>query len=719
MFILNDNHIFALDIGTRSVVGLILKEINGKFQIVDMIAKEHDERSMLDGQIHDVISVSKIISDIKCTLEKKHGTLNSVCVAAAGRALKTKRSKITVNVSGKPIFNKQDILHLELSAVQKAQISLASENQAAKSNHYYCVGYSVLHYLLDGEEIGNLVDQQGDEATVEVIATFLPKVVVESLLAALERADLEMKALTLEPIAAINVLIPPSMRRLNVALVDIGAGTSDIAITDLGTVVAYGMVPIAGDEITEAISDQYLLDFPLAEQVKRNLNENDVINITDILGFETKVPKEEVIEKISDSIKKLASAISDEILNLNNQKPPKAVMLVGGGSLTPSLPKLITENLQLPENRVAIRGVDAIQKLEQTEDLANHPELVTPIGIAIASSLSPVHYITVNVNENPIRMFDMKKLTVGDCLLTAGIEMNKLYGKPGMAMIVSINGRDITIPGEHGSPPTLLKNDEPTTLDSPIKNGDHIFVERGLDGKAPKVQIKELIEAQQEKTIWINEEAYHLKMEVYKNGKKVATNTLLEDNDKIETHYPKTIKELFKQLNYDEGLLNLEPFYIYFNKNKITFPGYGKELLKNGKEVDENTVIENGDHITIRSGKKPTVQDLLQKKNLSFYYQIPITFNGKQITLKKVVLDLFRNGKLLDENTTLHHGDEIQSMNKKPEPFIFQDIFRYVEIELPNAQSGNFVLLKNGEETTFYEQLSPGDELKIVWPQTK
>ena len=80
-----------------------------------------------------------------------------------------------------------------------------------------------------------------------------------------------MEALTLEPIAAINVLIPPSMRRLNVALVDIGAGTSDIAITDNNTVTAYGMVPVAGDEITEALSNHYLLDFPLAESAKRSI----------------------------------------------------------------------------------------------------------------------------------------------------------------------------------------------------------------------------------------------------------------------------------------------------------------------------------------------------------------------------------------------------------------------------------------------------------------
>ena len=259
---LEQNKRFALDIGTRSVIGIILEEQDGQYNVVDALIKEHSERAMLDGQIHDVLSVSKIILEIKEKLEEKHGPLKKVCVAAAGRALKTERAKITIDINGKPLIQKQDILHLELSAVQQAQAIVAQKHQSDKSHYYYCVGYSVLYYRLDGEEIGSLIDQQGEEASVEIIATFLPKVVVESLLSALQRAELEMDALTLEPIAAINVLIPPSMRRLNVALVDIGAGTSDIAITDLGTIIAYGMVPIAGDEITEALSDQLLLDFP-------------------------------------------------------------------------------------------------------------------------------------------------------------------------------------------------------------------------------------------------------------------------------------------------------------------------------------------------------------------------------------------------------------------------------------------------------------------------
>ncbi len=57
--------IFALDIGTRSVVGIILKETDGQYQVEDIVIKEHEEQAMLDGQIHDVLAVSNVILDIK------------------------------------------------------------------------------------------------------------------------------------------------------------------------------------------------------------------------------------------------------------------------------------------------------------------------------------------------------------------------------------------------------------------------------------------------------------------------------------------------------------------------------------------------------------------------------------------------------------------------------------------------------------------------------
>ncbi|WP_435621939.1 pilus assembly protein PilM [Anoxybacillus eryuanensis] len=712
--------IFALDIGTRSVVGIILKETDGQYQVEDIVIKEHEERAMLDGQIHDVLAVSNVILDIKKTLEERHGPLTRVCVAAAGRSLKTEKGRANISIKGKPLLTHEDVTYLELAAVQQAQMTLAEQSSNEKSHHYYCVGYSVTRYEIDGEEIGNLIDQQGDDASVEVIATFLPRLVVESLLAALQRAHLEMEALTLEPIAALHVLIPPTMRRLNVALVDIGAGTSDIAITNLGTVIAYGMVPIAGDEITEAISDAYLLDFPLAEQAKRDLHSKETVTITDILGFETEVPREQMIATISDAIDRLADAISKEILRLNNHQSPKAVMLVGGGSLTPELPKRLAQKLHLPENRVAIRGIDAIQKLHiDQEEMKHRPELVTPIGIAIAAKQTPIQYVTVHVNGQTIRLFDMKQLTIGDALLAAGIQLHKLYGKPGLACVVTLNGQTITIPGTHGEPPTILKNGELSTFDTPIKNNDEIVVQKGKDGKQATIQLRDLLESLPIKRVTINEQPYTIEPIVLRNGEHVSLDTVLCDRDDIVVRMPETIEQLLHATKNDDLLKQLEPFTITLNGKTVTFPEWCGTMYRNGIECQRYTTFEDGDHIIVHKKKQRTIAQIAEAKQIKLYYSIPIIFNGETFTLTKSIGTFYRNGEQLEEDDLVHHEDELEFNEQKMEPFIFQDIFQYVQVDIPHGASTTFTLLKNGEPTTFYEPLAPGDRLEIIWHEKK
>ncbi|WP_419881965.1 cell division protein FtsA [Peribacillus sp. B-H-3] len=709
--------LFALDIGTRTVVGIILERNSNGYSVLDILSKEHSERAMLDGQIHDVVAVSRVIEGIKAELKKKHGPLNQVSVAAAGRALKTERAKVEIDIKGKPIMQREDILHLELTAVQKAQGAAAGQDDTQSGYHYYCVGYSVLYYHLDDQEIGNLIDQSGEKASVEIIATFLPKVVVESLLAALKRADLTMQALTLEPIAAINVLIPASMRRLNIALVDIGAGTSDIALTDAGTVIAYGMVPVAGDEITEAISDALLLDFPMAETVKRQLNsKEDFISVTDILGFSHDMQKSDVITEISGALERLAGSISDEILSLNNGNPPKAVMLVGGGSLTPDLPGLLANKLSLPANRVAIRDIEAIQNLVFPDTMLSGPEFVTPVGIAIAADKNPVKYLSVTVNNQTIRLFDMKKMTVGDCLLTAGIKLNKLYGKPGMAMIVQYNGKSVTIPGTHGSKPELSLNSMGASLADEVSEGDVITVIKGQDGMQANYSIAELADHIPHKSVSINGERYIASAELIRNGQPVTGAEPLGDHDVIECKMPESISSLLSRLKLKDLLTNIHPFTVQLDDKTIRLPAYSHKLKKNGMEADMNDSFEDGDELIFIAPQPPEAQDLLNEINCQSVYSIPISFNGKKMSLSKQLSELHRDGEPLGDHDVIKNGDILTLIQHKMEPFIFQDLFRHVEIEMPQDSNGRFILIKNNKETSFHETVSPGDELKILWP---
>ena len=83
----------------------------------------------------------------------------------------------------------------------------------------FLVGYTVAQYRLDNYPMNNLQFHTGRRMEADVVATFLPGEVVESLYAAMRAADLQVSSLTLEPIAAMNAAIPAELRLLNLALV--------------------------------------------------------------------------------------------------------------------------------------------------------------------------------------------------------------------------------------------------------------------------------------------------------------------------------------------------------------------------------------------------------------------------------------------------------------------------------------------------------------------
>ena len=704
--------LFALDIGTRSIVGIILEQSGEQYHVADILVKEHKERAMVDGQIHNVLLVAQLIQEIKEDLEKKHGPLTKVSVAAAGRSLKTEQAAEKIDIKNRPIFTEDDISRLELQAVQQAQQQLLQNKEDGSQNHYYCVGYSVLFYRLDGEEIGSLVDQQGETAEIEVIATFLPRVVVESLLAALKRANLEMEALTLEPIAAINVLIPSTMRRLNVALVDIGAGTSDIAITDQGTIVAYGMVPTAGDEITEALSDQYLLDFPVADLTKRKLQTDEEILIQDILGFDQYFPRNEIIESIRPAIKNLARAIGDEILRLNSQRTPKAVMLVGGGSLTPDITKELGEVLQLPTNRVAVRGIDAIQNLTKEDHIPVTPELVTPIGIAIAAKKAPVQYMSVTVNDQVVRLFELKEMTVADALLAANIRAKQLYGKPGAALSLTVNNQSIFIPGEHGTPSQILLNGEEATTKSIIRSGDAIQLVMGSDGKPGEATVKDLLDNALFKKVTINNVAFSLEPKVLVNGVSAKYDLKLQDRDIVTIEVAETVEQtlLFCQQKY--VLKSFEKFKVMFDGKEVYLPQFTNELIINGKPSKLTAAIHDGDEISFNEVERPTVLLVLNYLNIQ-QKNITVTFQDELVELFDNSATVLINGIEKSEHEVVPNGATIELKENTYIPWIFQDVFRFSNWQIPTNFKGHFKILRNGQPTGFDEQIFSGDSLKI------
>ncbi|HHY10868.1 MAG TPA: pilus assembly protein PilM, partial [Firmicutes bacterium] len=474
--------VFALDIGTRKIAGLIMSRTAEGFVIKHASLHQQLAGAMADGQIHHIEAVAQVIARIKRELEEKSGTvLKKTAVAAAGRSLITQTGLAAVKLTPNERISPAAVQELELKAVWAAVKKLATNGTQGVMDTYLCVGYSAIQYYLDGEPIGSLPGHQGSRAEVKVIATFLPRIVIDSLGTAIEQAGLEMSSLTLEPIAAMHIVVPATMRLLNIALVDIGAGTSDLALAAGGAIKNYGMVSYAGDAITKGIAEHFLLDLPVAEQVKINLKPNEEIECQDVFGNELTLAYSEVVAVIYPYAQRLAEKIAKEIIRLNGEAP-KGIILIGGGSLTPQLASLLAESLKLPENLVRVRGRAGLKLVAGVPEFEG-PEVITPIGIGctyldgLAMAL-----IQVKVNGRTIQLFKGATSTIGDALLNCGYSSADLIARPGPALTVELNGRCVPIPGTLGKPAAVLKNNKPADLNTELAEGDEIKVEPALPG---------------------------------------------------------------------------------------------------------------------------------------------------------------------------------------------------------------------------------------------
>ena len=260
--------VFGLDIGTRSIVGTVGYLGSDRFHVLAQRFKEHETRAMLDGQIHDIGKVGETIRQVKEQLEEDlNRRLTEVCIAAAGRVLRTVTTHVEQSFEQEHEVTEEDVYSLSTMGVERAYEEFQKTNDT--DMRFYCVGYTPMRYYMNGYQIGNLEGHKVKNMALDLIATFLPDDVVDGLYKAVELAGLHVANLTLEPIAAIQVAIPEKFRMLNMALVDVGAGTSDISITRDGTITAYGMIPVAGDSLTDIIVQHCLVEFDTAERIKR------------------------------------------------------------------------------------------------------------------------------------------------------------------------------------------------------------------------------------------------------------------------------------------------------------------------------------------------------------------------------------------------------------------------------------------------------------------
>ena len=766
--------VFGLDIGTRSIVGTVGYRVGEKFYVVTQSIREHSTRSMLDGQIHDIYKVGETINEVKNELEERIGRpLKEVCIAAAGRVLRTVTVRVDTELEGDREVNGEDIYALDSTGVEKAYEVFQENNDT--NIKFYCVGYSVVRYYMNGYQMNNLEGHKARTIGEDLIATFLPEDVVDGLYKAVGEADLEVVNLTLEPIAAIQVAIPDMYRMLNIALVDVGAGTSDISVTKDGSIIAYGMIPIAGDSLTEVVAKHCLVDFATAEHIKREAGVKEKIEYKDIMGLSQTISKEEIAKVTADAISNMTGQVADKIKELNGDKSVSAVFVVGGGGTLPGYTEALADKLGIQKERVAVRGEEVMQNIEFLEaDARKDSLMVTPIGICLSFYEQSNNFIFVYFNEQRIKIYDNNKVAVVDAAMQAEFPNDGLFPKRGRELNYLVNGKPRITRGSFGEAAVITVNGNEADIYTPVHANDQIKVRESTAGEPAKIDINQLPEFGAVMRVEVNDKKVDLPKFASVNGELQSGYYSIQENDSIEILGYYTVRQIAEFMDViinqdmniyvnnklaDMDTQVYENFSVVWTMEELQLSD--REKYESGMtDSFENLPEDDGTYYTGETGNdndeeqeqaNNQVEDSDEAQEQGVRTSEEGTTNGSEDTQENggeevdksngesTAADAQQSVNEQQSTNEQQNTDENQDANVQPESpkpsgstitvtvneeqitmsgkkeYVFVDVFEYIDFDLSKPQGSGIVTKLNGRDAQYMETIYDGATIEIYW----
>ncbi len=696
--------VFGLDIGTRSIVGTVGYKEKDRFVVIAQRVMEHETRAMLDGQIHDIKKVGSTIKAVKEALEADVGrNLTEVCIAAAGRVLRTVTTRVNFEFTEEKVVLEEDVYALSAMGVEQAYEEFQQGNDT--DIKFYCVGYSVIRYYLNNYPIGNLEEHKAGSIGADMIVTFLPEDVVDGLYRAVESAGLEVANLTLEPIAAIQVAIPEKFRMLNIALVDVGAGTSDISITKDGAIVSYGMIPVAGDSLTETIAQNCLVDFNTAEEIKRQIDGGGDITFTDIMGLSQTVSADELMKILEPAVENMTKPVADCIRELNGEKSVSAVFVVGGGGKIPGYTQKLSEELGIAMERVALRGKEVMGFVDFPEEIEKDSLLVTPVGICLSFYEQNNNFVFVTFNEERIKVYDNGKLSVIEAAMQAGFPNDGLFPKRGSELNYTVDGKARIKRGELGEAAVITVNGELADIHTPIKANDLVRVLPSTAGAAAKLEIRGLPEFHHSIVVIVNDKKIELPKFAQVNGQLQSGYYEIQDGDVIEILSFYTVAQILEFMDVilpektglavnnmpaDSNTKVYENFSVAWGED-VVFAGKTDEEEEYGEAPEEN--LEESD-----------TEEPVSEETVSVKEERHVEAQAADAAPKNSVNQSIR---------VLVNGSPLL-LSGKPS-YVYVDIFDYIDFDLSKSKGGGIVTNLNGNPAEYLKEIKDGDIIEVYW----
>jgi cell division protein FtsA len=275
-------YIVGLDIGTEFIKALIGRVEDDKIEVVGVGRAHQDLTDMQAGAIADIASVVENCDKALNEAEQQAGvSVRTAVIGIAGELVKG--TTTTVRVTRKNADKPLDLTEVERiiklvqgRAEQKAKKQLAWE-LGGKEVEVRLVNSALVGMEIDGYPVTSPIGFQGKDVVVQLYTAFAPLIHIGALERTAQALDLDLLAVAAEPFAVSRSVIgDDTSASVNAILMDVGGGTTDIAVITDGGVQGTKMFGIGGRAFTRSIERDLNVEFNTAEQLKLGLGDNRV-----------------------------------------------------------------------------------------------------------------------------------------------------------------------------------------------------------------------------------------------------------------------------------------------------------------------------------------------------------------------------------------------------------------------------------------------------------
>jgi cell division protein FtsA len=372
---MKNNIIAGLDIGTTKVCAVIAEEIDGIRVVKGTGVVPSD--GMSNGMISNISKMSNAIREaVKIASEEAEVNVSELNIGIAGEHIRSLRHRIFTTITNPEGEVRQEDLDRLKNDVRKLKSS--SELQ-------------ILHiipeqYFLDDKEVQNPIDMLGTklEAVHHVVLASVPA--IANIERAVEKAGYKVKDRILQPLASSIAVLDENERDLGVALIDIGGGTTDIAVFKNGVIKFSGVVGTAGNAVTNAIRETFSVVSSEAEQIKINFGyahqsaiiKPETIMLKGVGARENRTVDTSLIcQVINLQMKRIFEMINHQLEQSKiKDKLHAGIVITGGGAMLRGITELAGEVFGIPAKIGLPMNI-----ANDTDKEISKPEFATALGL--------------------------------------------------------------------------------------------------------------------------------------------------------------------------------------------------------------------------------------------------------------------------------------------------------------------------------------------------